>query len=104
GGTLYLEWEKTRAEVEVVVPTEDIAMKSIESTMAGPSAGDYYKAASYYLDNGKDLKQAHEWISKACEMRGEKAYWYFRKKSLIEAELGMYKEAIATAEISLKNA
>ena len=103
-GTMYIQWEKTRIEAKVEVPTETIALESIEKTMAGPSASDYYRAASYYLDTKKDLKVALEWITKACEMRGESAYWYFRKKSLIEAELGMYKEAIATAEISLKNA
>ena len=101
---LVMKWEKTKIKVKIEVPTEEMAMASIESTMAGPSAADYYRAASYYLDNGKDLKMALGWITRACEMRGEEAYWYFRKKSLIEAELGMYKEAIATAEISLKNA
>jgi Protein of unknown function (DUF2911) len=103
-GMLNISWEKTMVSVKIEVPTEDITMKSIESTLAGPSSGDYYKAASYYLSAGKDMKVALEWISKACEMRGEEAYWYYRKKSLIEAELGMFKEAIATAEISLKNA
>lgn len=103
-GTLVIKWEKTKVNVKIEVPTDEIAMSSIESTMAGPSASDYYSAASYYLEAGKDMKQALEWITKACELRGEDAYWYFRKKSLIQAELGMYKEAIATAEISLKNA
>lgn len=101
---LNISWEKTMVSVKMEVPTEAIALKSIENTMNGPSAGDYYKAASYYLDLNKDLETALDWITKACEMRGEKAYWYFRKKSLIEAALGKYAEAIATAEISLKNA
>lgn len=104
GGELVFKWEKTKVVVKIEVPTEKIAMESIEQTMAGPSSADFYRAASYYLETGQDLKVAHEWISKACEMRGEEAYWYYRKKSLIEAEMGMYKEAIATAEISLKNA
>lgn len=103
-GILSLSWEKTKVSLKVEVPTDEIAQASIETTMAGPTHSDYYRAASYYLEAGKDLKQAHEWISKACEIRGEEAYWYFRKKALIEAELGMYKEAIASAEISLKNA
>jgi hypothetical protein len=103
-GILAIKWEKTKVSIKIEVPTDEIAMESIETVMAGPSASDYYRAASYYLDAKKDLKKAHEWITKACEMRGEEAYWYFRKKSLIEAELGMFKEAIATAEISLKNA
>jgi hypothetical protein len=101
---LNISWEKTSVTVKLEAPTEETALKSIESTMAGPSAGDYYKAASYYLEVNKDLETALEWITKACEMRGEEAYWYFRKKSLIEAALGKYKEAIATAEVSLASA
>ena len=82
-------------------------MAAIEKTMAGPSSGDYYRAADYYLAEKKDLKQALNWINKSIEMDGgdEKAkFWVLRRKSLIQAELGDYKGAIATAELSLAGA
>ena len=95
-------WENTVASISIEVPTAEKAMKSIERTMAGPSANDYYAAASYYFEEGKDLKQALEWMNKAVE--GNDAYYILRKKSLIEAELGMKKEAIQTAKKSLEAA
>ncbi|UKN02355.1 DUF2911 domain-containing protein [Paracrocinitomix mangrovi] len=103
-GTLAISWEKTKISLKIEVPTEDLAMKSIEQTMAGPSANDYYRAASYYLEIGKELDQARTWITKACEMKGTEPFWYWRKKSLIEAKLGMYADAIKSAQTSLESA
>ncbi len=94
-------WENTAAVVPFSVPTDEMTMASIERVMKGPSAGDYYTAATYYHDQKKDLQKAHEWITKAVEMGDPDAYWVLRKKSLIEADLGKKKEAIATAKKSL---
>lgn len=101
---LNISWATTKVTILIETPTEEIAMASIESTMAGPSGNDYYKAASFYFENDKDLKQAHTWIKKAVELRGEEAFWMLRRQSLIEAKLGMTKEAIATANRSIASA
>lgn len=94
-------WDETVATLQFNVPTDERAMASIQKIMNGPSAGDYFSAATYYHDEKKDLKKAYEWINKAVEMGGEDAYWVVRRKALIEADLGMKKEAIATAKKSL---
>lgn len=101
---LNLSWEKTKVAVKIEVPTEDIAMASIDEIMAGPSANDYYRAATYYHENGKDLKKAYEWIKKATEMKGDEAFWMTRRQALIEADLGDKKAAIETAKRSLEAA
>lgn len=93
-------WEKTIASVKIEVPTVEKASKSIESIMSGPSAGDYYSAAAYYYDEGKDLNKAKEWIDKAVSMN-PKAFWMMRKQSLIYAKMGNKKGAIAAAKKSL---
>lgn len=99
---LSISWAKTKVTVKITTPTNEIAQKSIDATMAGPSSGDYYSAANYYLESGKDMDQAYKWINKAIEMReGETPFWMLRRKSLIEANLGMKKEAIETAKLSL---
>ncbi len=98
---LYIMWESTEVGIKIDVPTESIAMKSIEQIMAGPSANDYFGAASYYRKSGKDLNQALTWIDKAVKMNPD-AYWMSRQKSLIQADLGDKKGAIATAKISLE--
>ena len=99
---MMLAWEKTAAVIDIDVPSEKMAMASIERTMAGPSMNDYYAAAGYYHAAGKDLKQAHEWVSKVNKDNAR--FWTLRLQSEIEADLGMKKEAIATAKKSLEMA
>ena len=100
-GSLFILWEKTLVSVKINVPTEKITMESIEKVMAGPSANDYFAAASYYSKSGKDLNQALTWVDKAVEMNPD-AYWMTRQKSLIQAKMGDKKGAIATAKTSLE--
>ena len=98
---LGMMWEKTYVGVKFNVPTDEIASKSIEAVMSGPSANDYNNAASYYRKNGKDLKQALIWSTKATELNKD-AFWMMREKSLILAALGDKKGAIEAAKKSLE--
>ena len=100
GATLGMLWERTYVGVKFEVPTAKKASKSIETVMAGPSAGDYYSAASYYFEEGKDLSKAKEWIDKAVEMNPE-AYWVMRRQSLIYAKMGDKNGAIQAAKKSM---
>ncbi|UJH91513.1 DUF2911 domain-containing protein [Antarcticibacterium sp. 1MA-6-2] len=102
---LNIVWENTVASLPINFPTDAKAMASIEKTMSGAElkANDYFAAATYYHDTNKDNKQALEWVNKAIEMQAENTpFWMLRKKSLIQADLGMKKEAIATAKLSLE--
>ncbi|PWL24760.1 MAG: dihydrolipoamide dehydrogenase [Fluviicola sp. XM-24bin1] len=101
GADLTFTWDKTKASVSFKVATESQVMADIEKVMNGPSANDYYRAANYYLEAGKDMNQALEWVNKSIEMDGgEGKFWVLRRKALIQAELGDYKGAIETAEKS----
>lgn len=100
-GSLFILWEKTLISIKITVPTDKIAMKSIEKVMAGPSGNDFFAAATYYHTTGKNNKQALEWVNKAIKINPE-AYWMYRRKSLIQADLGDKKEAITTAQKSLE--
>ena len=99
-GMMYIMWENTSVGIKIDVPSEDIAMKSIEKVMSGPSANDYNGAASYYFAADKDLNKALEWATKAVKMNPD-AFWMSRQKSLIQAKLGDKKGAIASAKQSL---
>jgi tetratricopeptide (TPR) repeat protein len=101
GAHLQISWDKTVVAVPFTVPTSAKTLKSIEQVMKGPSGNDYYSAATFYLETGKDLKQAREWIAKAVVLN-PKAFWYLRKQSLIESQLGDKKAAIAAARKSLE--
>jgi len=99
GATLGISWANTYAGVPFEVPTDEKAMKSIETVMNGPSAFDYYAAAAYYLEEGKDLQKAKEWIDKAAAMN--EAFWILRRQALIYDKLGDRKGAIAAAKKSM---
>ena len=98
---LEMMWEKTMAAVRFEVPTQKMAMASIEKVMAGPSAADYFSAAQYLYQSGGDMNQALTYVNKALELNKDKPFWYSRQKSLIQAKLGDKKGAIETAKMSL---
>lgn len=102
-GVLEIVWDNLRVPVMFKVPTDKKVMANINQIMTGPSAGDYYNAARYYREAGKDLNQALEWMNKSIEM-GNDRFWILRQKSLIQADMGNYKAAIETAKMSLKKA
>lgn len=101
GGDLILSWEKTKVVIPITLDTDAKVLADIKKVMAGPDAGAYYAAGRYYFEEKKDMKQALEWVNKSLEMGGDK-FWILRMKSQIQAELKMYKDAVATAEKSLE--
>ena len=98
---LNLSWEKTLVSLKFEVPTQKMAMASIDKVLAGPSAGDYFSAAQFYLQSNGDLTKALTYVNKALELNKQNPYWYTKLKSLIQAKLGDKKGAIETAKISL---
>ena len=101
GAHLTISWENTSVAIPFGFDTESAVMQTIERTMNGPAAGDYYQAAVYYLNADKDINKAKTWIDKAIAM-SEPAYWYYRQKALIYAKSGDKKGAIAAAERSME--
>lgn len=99
---LGMIWENVYVAVPISFMTDQQVTKSIESVMSGPSSGDYYTAAVYYLNAGKDIDKAKNWIDKAIEMREKPAFWYYRQQSLIYAKAGDKRGAIKAAKESLK--
>jgi hypothetical protein len=95
---LQITWENTSVKVPITVDYDAKVMKSIEaSTKVNPN--NYYQAANYYLDNGKDLKQASEWINAAATARPD-AFWITHTKAKILKALGDKKGAIDAATAS----
>jgi tetratricopeptide (TPR) repeat protein len=99
--TLNLSWEKTLVSLKFEVPTQKMAMASIDKVLAGPSAGDYFSAAQFYFQSNGDLTKALTYVNKALELNKENPFWYTKLKSLIQAKLGDKKGAIETARLSL---
>lgn len=99
---VQLAWENTSVKFTISNDYEAKVMESIEAnTKVDP--GNYFQAAVYYLENGKDLKQALEWINKAAEGM-ESPFWVLHQKAKIQKGLGDKTGAIATANASLESA
>lgn len=102
GAHLNFTWENTQATMLLEVPTESKTMASIEKTMKGsPKAQDYYNAAIYFRETGRDLTKAKNWIAKAIEM-DEGKYWMYRQQALILHALNETEAAISASKTSLK--
>ena len=105
--TLDIAWEKTIVSVKFEVPTQKVALASIEKTLAGPTAGDYFSSGQYFFQSNGDMNKALEYVNKAISMAkpGEDVpFWQLRQKSLIQAKLGDKTGAISTAKLSLAGA
>lgn len=98
---LGMLWEKTYVGVEFKVPTDAMVEASIKDALDGPGFGDYYQAAVYYMNEGKDMMKAKEWMDKAMSMNDNPRFWHLRQKSLVYAKAGDVKGAIAAAKKSL---
>jgi hypothetical protein len=102
--TMYLEWDKTRVPIKLTTNDIEKVSKGIDAAIKGgkpQEAGFYYSAASFYLDQNKDLPQALKWVDQAIE-KNPKAYFMQYKKAQILAKLGNKKEAIVAAEKSIE--
>ncbi|MCT4698059.1 DUF2911 domain-containing protein [Tenacibaculum haliotis] len=102
---LGMLWENAYVGVKFNTPTDKAVEASIAATMQGPKAGDFYSAAVYYLQSGKDIKKAATWINKAVDMtKNQPRFWYLRQQSLILAKAGDKKGAVKAAKASLAGA
>ena len=60
-GVIELSWERTMVTIPFTVPTQEMAMKSIEKALAGPSAADYFSSAQYYYQSISESAVA-DWL------------------------------------------
>ena len=61
----------------------------------------YFAAAQYYIDNGKDLNKAVEWLDKAYAQNPD-AFWVLYQKARAQKMLGKKADAIATSNKSIE--
>jgi len=95
---VQLAWEYTSVKFTITVDYDAKVMKSIAAnTKVNP--GNYQQAAVYYLENGKDIKQALEWINLALEANPT-AFWILYQKARIQKAAGDKAGALATSKAS----
>ena len=95
---LQIMWENTSVKVPITVDFDSRVMKSIEAnTKVNPN--NYFSAATYYYDNGKDLKQALTWVNEAVAAN-PKAFWILLQKAKIQKAMGDKKGAMESSVAS----
>ncbi len=99
---MNIKWDKTIVPVKFTTDIDTKIMASITEAMKGEKKP-YFTAASYYYDNGKDLKQAIEWADAALILQPE-AFYIEHLKAKIQLKSGDKKGAIASAQNSIKTA
>lgn len=97
---IEIAWENTVVRIPFTNDVDAKVMAQIKQKLDGPTGNEYFAMSQYYFDNGKDLKQALDFVNKAID-KGER-YWILRHKSLVQAKMGDKAGAIATAKRSLE--
>lgn len=98
-----LMWGKEIASFNITTDVDSKVMAQIQEKVVNGtnvSPGMYATAASYYLSNNKDMKQALEWMKKANA--NDPKYWNLHTQAKIQAQLKDYKGAVKTAEKSIE--
>lgn len=96
------KWGNTSISIPISVDTKKVMLLAIEESLDGdPSAQTYYEAARYLQEEGIELAKALQYLEKAIVMGGE-TYYFYRVKSLVEASMENYHEAIRSAQSSLR--
>lgn len=98
---LIFAWDNTAASLPLKVNVDQRVLSNIERVLAGPTPNDYFAAASYYHQTGKDLTKALEWVKKANDT-DQPRFWQVRLEALILADLNRKKEAVEAAKKSMK--
>ncbi|MBL4707158.1 MAG: DUF2911 domain-containing protein [Flavobacteriales bacterium] len=99
---LMFAWENTSLVIPIEVAAKEAAMENIDSKIKEieNAYGVYNNSAKYYLTNDLDLEKALAWSEKSVEIAQK--FWNVQTLSKIQYAMGNKKEAIKTAELSLK--
>lgn len=97
-----IRWEKTRVSLNLFADATQQAMENIKKAMSEPDikAGTYASSARYAIEHNVMLKQALEWATIAVKM--DPKFYNVYTLALAQAANGQKKEAISTAERSIK--
>lgn len=99
---VVIKWDMTMVRFSVQEDIDAKIMAAIEKEMKNDKRP-FHTAATYYFENGKDLKQALEWENKALEANPT-AYWVLTQKAKIQYALNEYADAMATAQTAMEAA
>jgi tetratricopeptide (TPR) repeat protein len=98
--SIGMGWENTWVSFNVNADVDSKVMGQIKNIMEGDNKP-YFNAAMYYIDNGKDLNKAVEWLDKAYAQNPD-GFWILYQKARAQKMLGKKSDAIATSNKSIE--
>ncbi|WP_317045229.1 DUF2911 domain-containing protein [Algoriphagus halophilus] len=102
GADLMMAWDQTSASFHISMDSDPIVMAQIKEYVLDQDTDNpslLYEASSYYLNTGRDLNKAYEWIQESVQT--DPKYWAYHLKAKIEVALGLKTEAIESAKESI---
>src|SRR5262249_51867188 len=92
---LQLMWDSVYIEVPITTDVDTKIEAQIKQIMGGDNRP-YFQAALYYIENGKDLNQAVQWLDKAAVQQPD-GFWIYYQKARALSKLGKKQEALAAS-------
>jgi len=100
---LSIAWENTKVLIPIELNTEEMMSEAIDAALNGPHANDYYSAAVYRHESGRDLEQALAWCQMGIDKREAPVWWEFTQKCDILIKMKRpTKEILPIAEKALE--
>lgn len=97
---LQLIWDNVAVNLPITTDVDKKVMSQIDQIMNKDNKP-YFQAGLYYLESGKDIKQALTWLDKAAEQQPE-AFWIHHQKANALVKLGRKEEAKQAAQKSME--
>ncbi|HEY2720385.1 MAG TPA: DUF2911 domain-containing protein, partial [Chitinophagaceae bacterium] len=95
-----LMWDSVYVHLAITTDVDTKVMSQIKDVMKADNRP-YFQAAVYYMNSGKDLKQALAWFDKAIEQQPD-AYFIHYQRATCLAKLGRKDDAIAASKKSME--
>jgi hypothetical protein len=93
-------WAKTYVPFTISADIDSKVMAQIDAAMNKDNKP-YFPSAMYYMDNGKDLNKANEWLDKATAQNPE-FFWVWYQKANCLAKLGKKSDAMTASNKSME--
>ena len=102
---MNIAWENSNVAIKVELPTRELTVESIKEVMAAkPTEPDFFRSASYFLNEEIELESALEYMNKAIDLKGDAPAYYIFTKALILKKLNKTDEAMKAAEETIQAA
>jgi hypothetical protein len=97
---LELMWDSVYVHVPITTDVDTKISAQIKEIMEGDNRP-YFQAALYYIESGKDLNQAVQWLDKAAAQNPDAYYVYYQKARAL-AKLGKKQDALVASKKSIE--